>query len=159
MVGEWWTPLILRDIAYGLQRFGEIQADLGISANVLSDRLEGLLAEGILDRHLYQRRPERHDYRLTQKGSELIPALLALMSWGDRWKWPDGSGPVRVEHGDCGHEVSVEVRCPHCDREVQSAELRAKPRGRLSHPPGEHDPGALSGRRLYANEDGVRLAD
>jgi DNA-binding HxlR family transcriptional regulator len=159
VVGEWWTPLILRDVAYGVQRFGEIQQDLGISANILSERLEGLVAEGILERDLYRHRPERHEYRLTQKGAELVPALLALMRWGDRWKWPDGRGPVRVVHGDCGHEVSVEVRCPHCEREVQTEELRAKPGALLRDPPGEHQPGGISGRRLYASEDGVRLAD
>jgi DNA-binding HxlR family transcriptional regulator len=157
VVGEWWTPLILRDVAYGVQRFGEIQQDLGISANVLSDRLDGLVGEGILERHLYQRGPERHEYRLTQKGAELVPVLLALMRWGDRWKWPDGSGPVRVEHADCSHQVSVEVRCPHCERELEVGELRAKPQGRLPHPPGAHQPGGLSGRRLYASAEGVRL--
>lgn|GEM_PF-521664 len=157
VVGEWWTPLILRDVAYGVQRFGEIQQDLGISANVLSDRLDGLVREGILERHLYQQRPERHEYRLTEKGAELVPALLALMRWGDRWQWLDGSGPVRVEHADCGHEVSVEVRCQHCERELEVGELCAKARGKLRHMPGEHDPGGLSGRRLFASKDGVRL--
>jgi DNA-binding HxlR family transcriptional regulator len=98
VAGEWWTPLILRDVAYGVRRFGEIQEDLGISANVLSDRLEALLAEGLLERRLYQRRPERHEYRLTEKGADLIPTLLALMQWGDRWKWPGARGPVRVTH-------------------------------------------------------------
>jgi len=157
VVGEWWTPLILRDVAYGVQRFGEIQQDLGISANVLSDRLDGLVGEGILERHLYQQRPERHEYRLTEKGAELVPALLALMRWGDRWQWPNGSGPVSVEHADCGHEVSVEVRCPHCARELEVGELRAKARIKPRHMPGEHDPGGLSGRRLIASKDGVRL--
>jgi DNA-binding HxlR family transcriptional regulator len=86
VAGEWWTPLILRDVAYGVRRFGEIQEDLGISANVLSDRLDGLVAEGILERRVYRERPQRHEYRLTEKGVELIPALLALMQWGDRWR-------------------------------------------------------------------------
>jgi DNA-binding HxlR family transcriptional regulator len=158
VVGEWWMPLILRDIAYGVQRFGEIQTDLGISANVLADRLDGLLTEGIVERHLYQQRPERHEYRLTQKGAELLPALLALMRWGDRWKWPDGRGPVRVVHEDCGHEVSVEVRCPHCEREVQSNELRAQPGALVPNPPRADEPGGISGRRLYADEGGVPLA-
>src|ERR1035441_10597672 len=82
VAGEWWTPLILRDVAYGVRRFAELQEDLGISANVLSDRLETLVAEGILERAVYRQRPERHEYRLTEKGRELLPALLALMQWG-----------------------------------------------------------------------------
>jgi DNA-binding HxlR family transcriptional regulator len=157
IVGEWWTPLVLRDIAYGIQRFGELQEDLGISANILSDRLDALLSDGLLETHIYQQRPQRHEYRLTEKGAELIPALLALMQWGDRWTWPQGRGPVRVLHEQCDHEVRVEVRCPHCEREMTPGELRAKPRGPLSQTPGDDQPGQVSGRRLYSAEDGVRL--
>jgi DNA-binding HxlR family transcriptional regulator len=158
VAGEWWTPLIVRDVAYGVRRFAEIQEDLGISANVLSDRLEGLLAEGILERCLYQQRPERHEYHLTQKGAELVPPLLALMQWGDRWMWPGERGPVRVTHDECGHEVRVEVRCEHCEREVQTGELRARARaGVVKQVPAEHRPGSISARRLVAAHEGVSL--
>jgi DNA-binding HxlR family transcriptional regulator len=157
VVGEWWTPLILRDIAYGIRRFGEIQEDLGISANILSDRLDALLQHDLLETRVYHERPLRHEYRLTEKGAELIPALLALMQWGDRWTWPEGHGPVTVVHERCDHEVHVEVRCPHCEREVTPGELRAKPRGPLSEMPAEHQPGQVSGRRLYSTKDGVQL--
>ncbi len=155
--GEWWTPLILRDVAYGVRRFGEIQDDLGISTNVLSDRLESLVEEGILETHVYQERPRRNEYRLTEKGGELVPVLLALMRWGDRWKWPQARGPVRVEHADCGEEVRVEVRCEHCRREVPTGELRARPRPGVTPLPAEHEPGYVSGRRLVAGADGVPL--
>lgn len=157
VAGEWWTPLILRDVAYGVRRFGEIQEDLGISANVLSDRLDGLLAEGMLERRLYQQRPERHEYRLTEKGADLIPALLALMQWGDRWKWPGGRGPVRVSHEDCGGEVRVEVRCEQCEREVQASELRAKARRGVVQAPAPHEPGNVSAGRLVSGRAGVSL--
>jgi DNA-binding HxlR family transcriptional regulator len=157
VAGEWWTPLILRDVAYGVRRFGEIQEDLGISANVLSDRLETLVAEGILRRSVYQQRPERHEYVLTEKGVDLIPALLALMQWGDRWVWKGGRGPVRVQHAPCGHDVRVEVRCPHCERETAAGELHAKARAGVVDPPAEHEPGAVSGRRLLGAREGVSL--
>jgi DNA-binding HxlR family transcriptional regulator len=157
IVGEWWTPLILRDIAYGIRRFGEIQADLGISANVLTDRLASLQGEGLLDTHIYQKRPERHEYRLTAKGAELIPALLALMQWGDRWTWSDGHGPVRVVHGDCDHEARVELRCEHCERELTPFELLAKTRGPVSPSQRENQPGRISAQRLCSSKDGVRL--
>jgi len=157
VAGEWWTPLILRDVAYGVQRFAAIQEDLGISANVLADRLDTLVAEGILQRSVYQQRPERHEYRLTDKGADLIPALLALMQWGDRWAWPGGHGPVRVTHGECGHDVRVELRCPHCERETDAQELRASARAGVVDPPGEHEPGAVSGRRLLGSRAGVAL--
>jgi DNA-binding HxlR family transcriptional regulator len=145
-------------VAYGVRRFGAIQEDLGISANVLSDRLETLVAEGILRRSLYQDRPERYEYALTEKGADLIPALLALMQWGDRWAWTGGRGPVGVRHAECGHEVRVEVRCPHCKRELGAAELRATARAGVIDPPGEHEPGAVSGRRLIeGGAQGVAL--
>ncbi|HEY4997121.1 MAG TPA: helix-turn-helix domain-containing protein [Solirubrobacteraceae bacterium] len=158
VVGEWWTPLILRDVAYGVRRFGEIQEDLGVSANVLADRLEALVREGILETHSYQERPPRHEYRLTEKGAELIPTLLALMQWGDRWKWPDGRGPVRVVHEDCGSEVRVAPYCPECARELTPAELRAKPRRGVVAAPDLHEPGHITGERLRAGRrDGLSL--
>lgn len=156
VAGEWWTPLILRDVAYGVQRFREIQDDLGISTNVLSDRLEALVADGLLETRIYQQRPERREYRLSEKGADLIPALLALMEWGDRWASPDG-GPVRVLHERCGHDVHVEIRCPHCDQSVGHSELLAKPRGRVADPPSEGEPGYVSGRRLVLSKGGLRL--
>jgi len=158
VVGEWWTPLILRDVAYGVRRFGEIQEDLGISANVLADRLEVLVREGILEMRSYQERPPRHEYRLTEKGAELVPALLALMQWGDRWKWPGERGPVRVVHTACGSEVHVAAYCPECERELSAAELRVKPRGGVIAPPQEHEPGHITGERLRAaRRDGLSL--
>jgi DNA-binding HxlR family transcriptional regulator len=157
VAGEWWTLLILKDVAYGVRRFGELQQDLGISANVLSERLEALVAEDMLERSVYQQRPQRAEYRLTDKGADLIPALLALMQWGDRWKWPGARGPVEVLHEQCGHQVRVEVRCEHCEREVRAAELRARARGGVVRAPGEHEPGSVSGRRLLSDAAGVSL--
>jgi DNA-binding HxlR family transcriptional regulator len=157
VAGEWWSPLILRDVAYGVRRFRDLQDDLGVSANVLSDRLETLVSEGLLETHVYQERPTRHEYHLTEKGLDLVPALLALMRWGDRWSWPGGRGPVRVVHDGCGHDVSVEVRCAHCDSEVPAQDLRvtlASPDARL---PGEGDPGHVTAGLLAAAPDGVAL--
>jgi DNA-binding HxlR family transcriptional regulator len=156
VAGEWWTPLILRDVAYGVRRFRELQEDLGISANVLSDRLDTLVSEGMLETSLYQERPQRHEYRLTDKGADLIPALLALMQWGDRWMWPGARGPVSVIHESCGHEAGIEVRCPHCEREVAAGELRAKLRWGLAAPTRD-EPGNVSAARLSSHEHGVRL--
>jgi DNA-binding HxlR family transcriptional regulator len=157
VAGEWWTPLILRDVAYGVRRFREIQADLGISANVLADRLDALLADGVLETSVYQERPMRREYRLTQKGAELLPALLALMQWGDRWMWSSGQGPVRAVHDDCDHDVHVEIRCEHCEREVTTSELRAKARWRLADEAALSQPGNVSARKLYSSSEGVRL--
>src|SRR6266568_3948898 len=84
VVGERWTLLIVRDAFLGLRRFEQFQESLGIARNVLTDRLNRLVEEGILERVRYSERPERYEYRLTQKGRELNLALTALRQWGDR---------------------------------------------------------------------------
>jgi DNA-binding HxlR family transcriptional regulator len=84
VVGERWTLLIIRDTFLGLSRFDQFQESLGVAPNVLSDRLNRLVDEGILERRAYSERPPRSEYRLTKKGRELAVPLLALMQWGDR---------------------------------------------------------------------------
>jgi DNA-binding HxlR family transcriptional regulator len=83
-VGDRWTLLVVRDVVLGRHRFDQLLASLGIASNVLTDRLNRLVADGILDRVRYNERPERFEYRLTGKGRELGVCLLALMQWGDR---------------------------------------------------------------------------
>src|SRR6478672_5978282 len=83
-LGERWTVLVLRDLMLGRRRFDEIQESLGIATNVLSQRLSTLVDEGIAERRRYSEHPERFEYRLTQKGRELLPVVLALLRWGDR---------------------------------------------------------------------------
>ena len=85
VVGERWTLLIVRDAFLGLRRFDEFQESLGIARNVLADRLNRLVEEGILERVRYSERPERHEYRLTAKGRELNIALTGLRQWGDTY--------------------------------------------------------------------------
>lgn len=85
-VGDWWTLLILRDAFFGATRFGEFQRSLGIARNILAARLEALVASRILARGGTATRPR---YTLTDKGRELLPALVALMQWGDRWESGD----------------------------------------------------------------------
>ncbi len=85
VVGERWTLLIVRDAFLGLRRFDQLQESLGIARNVLTDRLNRLVEEGILERVRYSERPERYEYRLTGKGRELNIALTALRQWGDKY--------------------------------------------------------------------------
>ena len=85
VVGDRWTLLIVRDVALGLGRFDEFLRSLGIASNVLTDRLNRLVADGVLERVRYSERPQRFEYRLTGKGTELGVAVLALMQWGDRY--------------------------------------------------------------------------
>jgi DNA-binding HxlR family transcriptional regulator len=85
VVGERWTLLIIRDVLLGLRRFDEFQQSLGIARNVLADRLNRLVEEGVLERVRYNERPERFEYRLTRKGRELDIALTGLRQWGDKY--------------------------------------------------------------------------
>jgi DNA-binding HxlR family transcriptional regulator len=84
-VGDRWTLLVIRDVVLGYRRFDQLLTSLGVASNVLTDRLTRLVAEGILERVRYSERPERFEYRLTEKGRELGVPLLALMQWGDRY--------------------------------------------------------------------------
>jgi DNA-binding HxlR family transcriptional regulator len=85
IVGERWTLLIVRDAVLGLRRFEQFQESLGIARNVLTDRLNRLVDEGIFERVRYSERPERHEYRLTPKGRDLNLALAGLRQWGDTY--------------------------------------------------------------------------
>src|SRR4051794_19483216 len=104
LIGERWTLLIVRDAFLGIRRFDDFQRNLGVARNVLQTRLERLVEAGILRRERYQERPDRFEYRLTSKGVDLWPVLVALMKWGDRHLFPEGS-PVVLRHKGCGGEV------------------------------------------------------
>lgn len=95
IIGEWWSLLIVRDALRGLRRFEAFQASLGIARNMLSRRLKALVAAGILEKRAYSERPPRHEYRLTAKGRELMPVMVSLLIWGNRWTSP-ASGPTTL---------------------------------------------------------------
>lgn len=126
VVGERWSLLILRDAFYGVRRFEDFQNDLGIARNILSDRLDKLVDQGVLERHLYQERPPRYEYRLTAKGRDLLPVLLAMMRWGDRWVCDDDV-PVRLTHTTCGSETHAVMACAECGEELRLPDLRVSP--------------------------------
>jgi DNA-binding HxlR family transcriptional regulator len=113
VVGDRQTFLILREILTGKRRFSEILELTDLSRQVLSDRLAKLVDEGLLRRHTYQAegsRP-REEYRLTEKGFDLYPVVLALLEWGNRYECgPDGP-LVKYVHRDCGAEVRLVARC------------------------------------------------
>ncbi len=128
IVGEWWTPLILRDIFAGMRRFEEIQADLGIARNILSDRLSTLVERGLVEKKLYQQGPDRYEYRLTDMGVDFFPVLVALMQWGDRWLVDEVGPPVRHVHktADAEHECHPTLVCDTCGERLTARELRAR---------------------------------
>ncbi len=121
IIGEWWTPLILRDAMMGVSRFEQFQARLGIARNVLTQRLDTLVEHGLLERVPYQERPVRHEYRLTPMGRGLWPALQMLRQWGDQWLAPEGP-PVETVHETCGHVLEARLACAHCGEQVRGAD-------------------------------------
>ncbi len=124
VVGERWSVLILREAFLGVRRFDHIQRDLGIARNILSDRLGKLVAHGILDRRQYSERPARFEYRLTERGRDLYPVVVAMMAWGDKHEPAPGGPPVTLEHEPCGHEMTPVLACPHCHVEVTARNVR-----------------------------------
>lgn len=126
VIGDRWTLLILRDLFRGVRRFGQIHADLGIARNLLTDRLTRLVEAGIVTKVQYQQRPPRYEYRLTRKGLDLSPALVALMQWGDRWYADDGP-PTLLVHDSCGTPLEQLLRCPACEVPVAAVNIRSRP--------------------------------
>ncbi|HWD54297.1 MAG TPA: helix-turn-helix domain-containing protein [Acidimicrobiales bacterium] len=124
VVGERWTLLILRDVFMGIRRFEAMQRDLGIARNVLQARLERLVEEGVLVKRPYQERPQRSEYRLTEKGADLWPVLVALLKWGDRYGL-EGERPIILQHRGCGGEIDDRRRCVACGADVSVTEAIA----------------------------------
>jgi DNA-binding HxlR family transcriptional regulator len=127
VLGERWTLVILREAFSRRRRFEDIQRDLGIARNILADRLQTLVAEGILERRAYQQRPERFEYRLTDKGRDLYPVLIALMQWGDRYTAGEAGPPVELIHEPCGEHTHPRLVCDHCGEPIDPRDVRPQP--------------------------------
>ncbi len=141
LIGERWTLLIVRDAFLGIRRFDDFQRNLGIARNVLQTRLERLVDEGILERRRYQERPARHEYRLTRKGIDLWPVLVALLQWGDKHVHPDRP-PVVLVHRDCGGELDPHRMCAKCGAPLEPRDVEPKPGPGVV--PSQRHPGALA---------------
>jgi DNA-binding HxlR family transcriptional regulator len=132
IVGEWWTLLIVRDAFLGIRRFDDFQERLGISRNILNQRLTRLVDHGVLEKVPYSEHPPRHEYRLTDKGRDLWPVLTALRQWGDRYAAPGGP-PLRVVHKSCGQVSEALLTCSCCGEHMSARDVTAVPG------PGDHD--------------------
>lgn len=144
-VGDWWTLLIVRDIYLGVTRFDDIAEDLGISRNLLTRRLKHLVDRGVLKREAYRARPVRHDYRLAPSGLDLVPVILALTAWGDRWAQPAEGQPIRFVHRNCGHAFAAGVACSSCGETLRAEDVTALP-----GPGGAEMPGTMVVARRLA---------
>ncbi len=127
ILGDWWTPLVLRDAFYGLRRFDDLQASLGIGRNVLAERLRRLVDEGILERKMYERHPPRFEYRLTEMGRDLSGVICALMRWGDDWLADKKGPPVELVDRETGRRVKPVIVDEETGEPIDMRRIRAQP--------------------------------
>ena len=113
ILGERWTVVVLREVFNGIRRFDDIRRHAGMPRQVLSDRLALLVEHEVLQRMPYRDEGARarHEYRLTTKGFDLYPVLVAVKAWGDRYLLDDEGTPLLLEHRDCGTEVHLSIEC------------------------------------------------
>jgi DNA-binding HxlR family transcriptional regulator len=127
VIGEPWSPLILRDIYVGINRFEQIHEELGISRKVLTERLKWLVENGVLETREYSTRPPRHEYVLTTKGTELCDLLLVMVRWGDKWLAGEAGPPVLYRHHACGEISHVELHCSVCGKPMHATDIDVLP--------------------------------
>jgi DNA-binding HxlR family transcriptional regulator len=113
VIGESWSPLVIRDVWAGMHRFDEIQADLGVSRKVLAERLNHLVDCEVLERRPYDQRP-RYEYHLTPRGIEIVDVLMVMAGWGDRWLAGEAGPPVLYRHHACGEITGAGLVCERC---------------------------------------------
>lgn len=140
IVGDSWSQMIIHELFLGTRRFDEMQRLTGASPHLISVRLKRLEAEGIVRREAYSTRPVRHEYRLTEKGRDLWPLIIAMKSWGDRWMDTD-KAPITLTHKACGHETRPHLVCSACNEPIAavttsfeiSEDMQAERRSVLNH--------------------------
>jgi len=128
VVGDRWTMLVLKEAFMRVRRFEDFLDRTGAPRPVLADRLKTLVDNGVLERRRYSERPDRFEYRLTEKGRDLWPVVVSLLRWGDKWMTGSEGPPVEVTHKGCGHAVHPELACPECGEWVEATDMEAKAR-------------------------------
>lgn len=129
VLGDRWTLVVMREVINGIRRFDDIRRHTGIPRQVLTNRLTRLVEDGLLHKVPYQPAGERarHEYRLTEKGFDLYPILLAIKAWGDTYVGDAATSPVAFHHRECGAEVRVEMVCDDGHRVTRPREVIPAP--------------------------------
>ena len=127
VIGDRWTLMILRDCFLGVRRFEAFQERLGISRTIIADRLKHLTEEGVLRRVAYQENPVRHEYRLTDKGLDLHPVVMAIVHWGDRHYAGEAGPPLLHRHKGCGCDFHPVQTCSECGEPVDARAVETRP--------------------------------
>lgn len=124
IVGDRWTVLVLRELIMGSHRYDEIQAQTGGTPQMVAARLKSLEADGLVERRLYNERPPRYEYHLTEKGQAFYSVILALRAWGETWcKSPEEGLAVVYTHKTCGELAGLGPLCQHCGELLRREEL------------------------------------
>ncbi len=127
LLGERWTMLILREAFFGVRRYGQLARNLKIPRPTLSARLRTLVDAGLFERVAYAKDPDRYEYRLTDAGRDLFPAIVTLMHWGDtHLAGPEGP-PIVLRHTTCGQISDPRLTCQHCGQEVDVHDITPEP--------------------------------
>ncbi len=126
-LGDRWNNLILGGALYGLRRYDDFQRGLGISTNILADRLKWLVSAELMERIAYQSAPQRYQYRLTQKGQDYLPIAMSLHKWSERWWLPSEGGNVILRHRCSPEPLQVSTRCSVCDQAVAPKDVTQQP--------------------------------
>jgi DNA-binding HxlR family transcriptional regulator len=127
ILGQPWTPLVLRDLFIGVSRFDALHQHLGVSRKVLAQRLSDLVDAGVVTREPYSEAPQRYDYRLTEQGWELCDILLAVSAWGDRWRTGAEGPPATLHHRGCGQATEAKICCSGCGQALHAADVAVTP--------------------------------
>lgn len=122
-VGDWWSLLVIRDAFFGMRRFAEFERSLGISKNVLTDRLQKLVDHGVLERTRLNEPGVRYEYALTAKGRDLWVVLTALRLWSDKWVFGEGNEPVLARDATTGRSVKRLLAVDEDDQPVTPRNL------------------------------------
>lgn len=124
MLGDRWTAHVIASAFLGKARFTDLQQSLGAAPNILADRLGRLVELGVLSQKLYQEKPARWEYKLTQEGLDLFPLVLELVRWGDRWLAGKKGPPKVIKHRLCGHSLVTKITCDQCGEIVTRRDTR-----------------------------------
>jgi len=122
LVGDRWTLMILSGCLVSVWRFNEFEKALGINRNLLSARLTKLIDAGLLEKRLYQKRPARYEYHITDIGRELRPVLVGLTAWSEKHITKNNT-PISMVHEKCGSKLAIQIFCPHCERIIEDGDV------------------------------------
>lgn len=135
VIGDRWTLLVLRDAFLRTRRFEEFQKNLGIARHRLSERLKKLVEQGVMVKVQYQSSPARYEYRLTEKGIDLYPIIMMMVSWGDKWM-DDGNGaPMIYKHKRCNQYFTPVISCSECGEPLNARDVSP-----------QHGPGTIAAK-------------